>query len=814
MRRTLFRFVICFLAGVVCAGFVPSQSPPVLIVSALVSFSIVCFGWWITHRQHRPFPVSLLMVCFLFAGFLYSQTYDAFHPNLLTPYYQKSIIAYGEVVSASEKRNGKYHYTVLLDHLQAGNEKVSLTDRVEVTDVRTKEQLPAYGTRVELRSILQEPSPARNPGGYDDRKVLARKVTHGRITVRTEAQCVTYGKRFTFYGFLMEPLRQHTEQTIQTLFPSTEADLIGGLVMGFANELPDEWKSAFQSLSLTHLLAASGMNVGLIAGSLFFLLKRLRFPKRLSDAMVICIIVIFVSLAGAGPSVVRAGLMAALAVFGSAHSRKADFFTMVAVAALISVLYLPMVTSDVGFQLSFVTTIGLFLLTPRIASRLPGPRWIRSALAITIAAQIASLPILIYFFNRVSPFSLAANLYAMPLMFVLVPVGFAVIVLGSVHPWLAIPFVGLVRVLVWCLMKPIVWLSNVTAEFTWTIASPPTWGVWLIYLLLLLLLFWRQAAAWLERQFGQYSFRTSGFIPAKRFKGWGSKAAIGTGFLLVLLLAAYLLQPKPLRVTFLDVGQGDSALIETPGGQAILVDGGGTPSFLESDFDPGESIVLPFLRHQGISAIDYLVVTHADEDHVKGLLAVINQVQIRHLIVSGYDDPARVFQQILGKAKEKNIPVYRSLEGVGWPIEPGVFWRFLHPGAIRTGTRSDANANCIVFELSYGRRSFLFTGDIDGEEEPDLFPYLHPVDVLKVAHHGSQHSSTEEFLARSRPQVAVISVGKRNLYHHPSPQTIKNLTVQGATVFRTDQSGAVTITTDGNRLQIETVMGQNKISVP
>jgi competence protein ComEC len=212
--------------------------------------------------------------------------------------------------------------------------------------------------------------------------------------------------------------------------------------------------------------------------------------------------------------------------------------------------------------------------------------------------------------------------------------------------------------------------------------------------------------------------------------------------------------------------------------------------------------VLPFLRHEGVRAIDFLIATHADEDHVRGLLTVVDRVPVRRMIVSGYDDPSPVFQQLLSKARQKDIPIYHSKAGIKWELEPGVHWLFLHPGEIRTGTRSDTNANSVVFELIYKERKFLFTGDIEGEVESDLTPYLEPVDVLKVAHHGSHYSTTEDFLRLAHPRYAIISAGKHNVYHHPHPEVLQRLSSFGAQIYRTDKNGAVIVVTDGRNLTV------------
>lgn len=807
MRRVLLHVTLLFLSGIVLAAYAPLINPYLLTATVVAVMSAGGVVVLAHALRRRPLPAILLAFFFLAAGYLYSQSYWAFRPNLLQSYYEQQVQVTGVTEESPVYLNGKWQYTIRVETLAAENGiEVSLKDRIRVADSR-KNGPPSYGDRVAIRGLLLEPSSRRNPGGYDDREFLERQGIHGRIRVKDDDAVKKIGAQTTLYGLTVAPLGERIRHALAQLFPPGEAELAGGLVIGFQSELPEEWKNAFQMLNLTHILAASGMNVGLIAGCTFWLTRRIRMSKRIASPIAIGILLLYTMLAGAGPSVVRAGLMAILVIVGVSLGRNVDFPTTVAVAALASSLWNPGILFDIGFLLSFITTIGLFLLIPRLTPLIPGPAWARSAVAVNLAAQIASLPLLVYYFNELSPFALLANLYISPIVFLLVPLGFGLILLGVVHPWLAFPFAGFFRVLLWLLVKPVVWLAEATSGWTWTIPSPPLWGVWLVYGLLLAFLFRRQVRTYLLRL---PLWRRIRQLPAGLQSAGGGKRRLSAGIVgAAVLLAAvgvWLWPSSELRVTFLDVGQGDSALIETPSGISILVDGGGTPDSLRSGFDPGEKIVLPFLRHRGIRTIDYMIATHGDEDHVRGLVTVAEKLKVRNLIVSGYDDTSPDYRQLLQIARRKGAAIYESKAGIEWELEPGIWWRFLNPAGIRTGTRSDRNANSVVFELKYGNRSFLFAGDLEGQAEPDLLPYVRPVDVLKVAHHGSHFSTSEEFLQRVRPQYAVISVGKRNVYRHPHSEVLQRLASVGSQVFRTDRQGAVTVTTDGKYLRIQTAV--------
>lgn len=801
VRRILLYVAVLFLFGVGLAGFAPIP-PTALSVFLLTGIPFLILLLFLQRHQRgsRPIPLWLLALFFVLGGFAYSQSYSFYYPNLLQPYYESQVQVVGTVEDNPVYRNGKWQYTLRLESLSMeGEPAVRLRDRVRISDLRNpfdpqNEPSPispvTYGDRAELKGLLLTPSETRNPGGYNDREYLQRQAVHARMTVRTNSDLRIIGSDPGLYGRTISRLQQKVWDTLHLLFPAGEAELAGGLVFGFAADLPDPWEESFAALGITHILAASGMNVGLLAGAVMYLFKYLRIRQLYASLAAIGLIGAYVLLSGAGPSVVRAGIMTTLVIVGLSLGRQADMLTTLAIAAILSSLWNPNMTEDIGFLLSFVTTLGLLLITPRLLRWIPGPFWLRSALAVTVAAQISSLPLLVYFFNQISPWSILANLYIMPITFLLVPFGIFLILLGMVHGWLALPFIGLYRLLMWLLVHPVVVLADATTDWTWSIPSPPLWGVFLIYGGLICLLNRRTCVDAMVSRFQMIPRRVKLMIP-----------------IIIVIPAVILLvrlHSPELRVTFLDVGQGDSALVETPGGMRILVDGGGIPSYLQSDFDVGKRIVIPFLRHRGIRTLDYMVATHADEDHVRGLIAVMQKMKVRHLIVSGYNDPGQAFQELLRTAERKGVPIYRSQVAREWRPESNLTFRFMHPDQIRTGTRSDTNANSVVFELAYGNRTFLFTGDIEGEVESDLFPYLRPVDVLKVPHHGSHYSSTEELLNRLHPSYAIISVGKRNRYHHPHAEVLNRLRSIGARVLRTDENGAITVTTDGDRLRVET----------
>ncbi len=259
-----------------------------------------------------------------------------------------------------------------------------------------------------------------------------------------------------------------------------------------------------------------------------------------------------------------------------------------------------------------------------------------------------------------------------------------------------------------------------------------------------------------------------------------------------------------MRVTFLDVGQGDSTVLESPDGHVVVIDGGGKPGTDESGGDDvGSRVVVPFLRSRGISTVDLMVATHPDDDHVQGLIAVAKRLNVKGALVCGYPGNSPPYQRLLAVLKEKRIPTFAARRGETLDFGGGATAQILSPtNTPITSGHSQTNNVSVVLRVVYGKARFLFTGDAEQEAEADMVRAVPDLsaDVYKAGHHGSRWSSTDRFLDRVRPSVAIVSCGKRNTYGHPASDTMTRFNARRIRVFRTDEQGAIIVTTDGKTL--------------
>ncbi len=688
------------------------------------------------------------------------------------------------------------------------------------------------GDPLALQGKLLLPEPARNFGGFDYRSYLHRQHIHWQLSVKGMAT-VEHNRKPAFGTdrllSYMDLSRKRLGNVIADLFPANQAGYMKGLLIGDQNDVDPEQYRHYSNLGLTHLLAISGMHVAVFVGAMLWLLARFGMTREGAQTVVLGLLPFYVLLTGASPSVLRAGLMAALALYAARRGQLKDGLHLLSATGAILLVWNPYYLLDVGFQLSFLVTAGLILGVPAFSKLLPiaDKRW-NSAISVAVVAQAVSFPITIFYFNQFSLLSLAANLVLVPFVsFVITPLGTVAMIIGLVSVSAAKPLGWLTAFLNDWGFRGVEWLDQVSIfRLIWP--APPLWQVLVCYLLGAVLL------AGLSRRKDAARLAAQG-IRLPDFSGRGRRlltdgwVLAASGTLLVVLLA-FSFMPNLLHnagtVSVLDVGQGDSIWIHTPGNKNILIDGGGTLTFRKpgeqwkialDPFDVGDDVIVPLLKKRGVRQLDALLITHEDEDHIGGLPAIVDQIPVKRILFNGTLKASDAAIKLFEAAIEKDIPLIPVGEGDSWQVDKSTTLYFLQPAKTAEVTPSkEQNGKSVVTLMEMYKRTFLFTGDMEAEEEAQLMYRLEesritmaavgrPLDFLKTAHHGSKTSTTAEWLAYWQPKIAAISVGENNLYGHPTPVVLDRLNDSGVVTFRTDKQGEIRArVTPSGKLVLET----------
>jgi competence protein ComEC len=567
---------------------------------------------------------------------------------------------------------------------------------------------------------------------------------------------------------IVDGVRAKAQAALAAGVPPSVAALLRGMALGDDAALQEDVRDEFRASGLAHLVAASGQNVMLLAALVVAIAAAFGLGLRARLMLVLAAVAMYVPLAGAGPSIARAGIMAAAGIVAILAGRPAARWHALLLSAAVTLALNPRAIEDVGWQLSFAAVVAILLLAGRLREGLERrrvPSGLAEAAALTGAATIGTAPLVAAHFNQASLVALPANLAAAPAVAPIMWLGMLAATVGQVSTALATPLTAAAGLPVAYVM----WVAHTAAGLPGAHASAPAAVV---------------SAVCLAAAIGVGIRRSRPVIVA------GAVAVVTFMIVLPRIHADAVAAPMGLRVTFLDVGQGDATLIQRRQA-AILVDTG-----------PPDGPVLRRLRHAGVRRLDLLVITHAQADHDGAAAAVLRELPVA-LVLDGRggvrDGPgatmaaeaARRHVRLVGARAGEVLRIGTIVLRVLWP-EP----------APQPMARSDPNERAIVAEADADGVRVLLTADAESDVLDGLD--LGPVDILKVSHHGSADPGLPALLERLRPRLAAIEVGRHNTYGHPAPDTLKALRAGGAAVFRTDRDGSIRVEPSGGALRVGT----------
>ncbi|EIJ78945.1 DNA internalization-related competence protein ComEC/Rec2 [Bacillus methanolicus PB1] len=652
--------------------------------------------------------------------------------------------------------------------------------RYKVLSKAEKEALPGFllGKQCMAAGRLEKPPLPRNKHAFDYRNYLNREGIHWVLKI-DNIHFQTCKPQSSFL-ISLRILRQKGISYIQHFFPNNAAQVSAALIFGERNLYEPEILETYEKIGIVHLLAISGLQVSLLSGIIFLIGLRVAITKERMQNALLIILPVYGIVTGASPSVIRAVIMTMLVLisFKLTFNYRLSPLDAVSLALMGYIFIAPFIIYDVGFQLSFTVSYCLIVSASSILPRIKN--YILALLATTFISQLSSIPIVLFHFYEISIISLLANLLFIPLYsFVFTPASLLALILHFISPKLAAPLLNYFNILVIYSND----IADKLSKFPYATVTlgRPNLIVLMIYMLTVLLFFY----LWEKRGF----FLRNIWILV---------------FPLIINGAINYFSPIG-EVTFIDVGQGDSIFIRLPRGQGtFLIDTGGTVRFEKEKwqerkkaFEVGKDVVVPFLKSKGITTIDKLILTHGDQDHIGGAPALLEEMNVKEILLPLTAEKSELERKIIRIAEEKNIPVTFAKGKDRWKSGNSLF-QILLPVEDQA---LDRNNGSIVLLAKIGGLKWLFTGDLEKEGEEVLINnYKHVViDVLKVGHHGSKSSTSEQLLKHFTPEAAVISAGANNRFGHPHKEVINRLEEHKIKIFRTDQQGAVTYSFRGNR---------------
>lgn len=793
---TLFYLCMAWLLGVTSASLL-IPSGPMLVGLAVPGVGALLM--WLHERLPR-----LLALCWLvlLAGSartaLMAPTYGSDH---LAAYGDtgEDVTVIGLVDKEPDVRDTFQLLHIRAESLVFNDAAGTRTEAVHGLLLARVARYPArqYGERLSLTGRLTTP---RVFPDFDYRDYLARQGVYV-VMYYPRVKLLATDQGSPFWQALYT-LRGHLSAVITYVLPEPYAALLKAILLGNRSGIPPSLYEQFNVTGTSHIIVISGSNIAILCGFLLAAVTRLA-GRRIALYVSLLGVALYVLLAGADAPVIRAAIMGGLYVLALRFGRRAEARTSLMLAATLMTMVNPVWIRDPGFQLSFSATAGLIWLVPLLENALDS--WLHrlrgvaalvsgllgDGLVVTFAAQITTLPLIVYHFARISPVSLLTNTLVVPVQPFIMLSG-ALATLGGLI-WLPAG-----QVIGWLAWLPLAWTVK-CVESTAHVADmlgvgnldsfgrvSMTLGAAILVAILYLALYNKRHTLVPNVQGALKHLRPSTQL---------SLTLAGMGMLLACL--AYLSLPDGrLHVMFLNVGQGDAILITTPHGSQILVDGGPSPSAVLTAL--GQR--MPFWDH----TLDLVVNTHPESDHLGGLLAVLERYQVKRVLAPSIEARSALYAAWRTKLHSLGIAPVAGQSGMRIRTSDGVSIEVLHPAENTRYTRLKDYS--LVLHVAFGHMSFLLTGDITSEVERDLlerYPALRAT-VLKVPHHGSATSNSSAFLQTVQPCIAVLSVATDNTLNLPANEVLRRYQEMGIPVMRTDQAGTMEFITDGERLWTNT----------
>ena len=824
--RPVIPLLLSMISGIVVGAWFPGHGTWMVIVASVCAATLLFF-----IRKKRT-PKLFPLVLFIALGYLSIQpwifpTFPSNHVIHFMDTHPWKIT--GVIVTSDADHLNRQKCILRTEFLESKSKPFPVKGRIRLTVSGDAPNLSA-GDRIVFLGRIRSIRNFSNPGGFDYKRYMAFKKVWGSAYVPAHKLTLIEKNVEKGVGAIISGARHRMSNLIDQIGDKEQQGVLKALIVGDRNAISPELRKAFNRVGAGHLLAISGLHIGIIATAsfLFFkwMLSHIRFfllnawTKKGAVVLSIVPVLVYGLLSGMSPSTQRAVIMIIVFLMAFLFEREHDLINTLAMAAMMILIVHPPSVFSISFQFSFAAVLAIIYglsrlppLWPSGQNRTRKNKWSKAAIKLyyffmtSFFAIVGTLPLVMHYFNQVSLVGLPANVIFIPLIgFVVVPLGIMAVFLSPLTVSGALVCLKAGS----AVLEYVIKIINVISG--WSFAAIKTITPNYLEIFCFYVLFWallnlksvqiRMPVALSKDQIGQS-------------KNSIQKPVIIVALLTILMLSAdtgYWLYQRcwraDLRVTMIDVGHGNASLLELPRGYNMLIDGGGFSD--NRVFDVGASIVAPFLWQKKIRTIDSIVLSHPNSDHLNGLIYIAENFHVKNVWTNHETANTFGYQMFMETIKKNNIqmPAYNKITGVhdinGIHIDvlyPPV--DFIEKKEIETWR--NLNNNSLVLKISFGATSFLFPGDIKARAEYELVSTAGDKlksTVLLAPHHGSQTSSTEPFLEKVNPDVVVISSRWRSRFGFPHPLVLKRYKAKGGRVLETAHNGAVSVRTDGRTLTI------------
>ena len=793
IKRPVFWILLAFVLGEVIAVFDLNIAVPCIVLAIIVIRKIII-------KAYEDMGAFVVIFFTLIMGFMLMSN-EITTRNHIYDLKENTVIVQGKIYKIENTAFGKNIYLKGVE-VENGEKNVSVK-RIFVNT----EKIPnvKIGNIIKVRGKLRQFEEAANKGNFDSRKYYLSLGFYGKIEAGTiEIINSNYsGIRQGLYELRMEIIERleklcSDNKGIFSII-NNKNGIIGAIILGDKTDLDSDIKELYSVSGIAHILAISGLHISFIGMAIYRLLRR-RFRFLFSAAVSIPVVLSFGIMSGFGISTIRAIIMFILKIMGEVLGRKYDAITAISLAGLVLLVQNPFVVCNSGFQMSFGAIIAIVLILPIVEEILNTDNKIIKVLSANFTISLVMNPILAWNYYELPTFSFLLNIVVVPLMSVVIVssiVGiFCSCIMFGFGKAVIFPGCGILEL--YTFLCNIINKSSVASI---VVGQPKVTIIIVYYAILLVVLFGlkniRTKYTRAEKERNIIKKETGLVLEKKakkerRIKGQNVKLRLAciAGFLLLNYLIYYIPNPG-FYITFINVGQGDGILIHGDNGTKVMVDGGST-----SEKQVAKNCIVPYLKAEGIGTIDYSIITHTDKDHISGILEILennnsNRIRIKNLVMPDINMKDDTYNELIEKAKLKKINVLYIKKGDTLSLGKTKI-KCIYPET--TTTASDKNDYCTVLSVKNKTSKILLTGDISKEIEEKIKDDIEEnYTVLKVAHHGSNYSSSEKFLKKVNPKYSIISVGKNNSYGHPGNETMERLRKQGGVIYRTDEKGGITI---------------------